>query len=632
MITSDSLAKAKRLVDQGVSSDGRFPTNPVILIKSSDPARNIRSAAFDNAIFDARIRGGYSIMRTNSISSSGHTGLLGMQTGAANFSVSAGTFIPGAMADSMTSFGGIIFGPNGQTSLLAFINAGASGSYGTVAEPSANTSRFPSPQAYFYQARGFSIAECYYQSLKDPHLGLIVAEPLAAPFAQTGSGRWTGVSHGSVLSGRTNLSLEFSAADPTRPIRQVDLFVDGVYFRTLTNLAPEAGNVLELTVNGTPMNYIVPEGSTLTSIAADLASDINSLANIGDLRAEAHGDRIEVRALSATTIERPVAPRRLRLTPTSDTTDEAAAWAGSGPMFAETAKGTGRHLTTHVRAERSALVASPACGVRTYTVGGTIQVGTWLSVSIMRTNGVRSTVAVTNHSSEATLFDVCKHLVDRVNGATELMGAAGVTAEDLRNLWLGSLTFTLRARSPGIEASGIRIRISGSPDLVVSPTSEAVLQDNASDLQPRNHFYVAAGVHELRFAFPFDTAGLADGHHLLTAVAYEGSHLRTQTHASVPVVIRNSSLSATLVLNTTNETVRLSSLCSARVEATATDVKVISLHSTGGEIGRIDNSQTATFDVPGTVLGVGLHPLYALVETGSGDKYRTGIRWIRFTP
>src|SRR5208283_4170114 len=114
----------------------------------------------------------------------------GYETGLAQFSVPPSTFVSGAIADSLTSFGGIIFGSNSQTNLLAFIDAGAAGSYGTVAEPGNETQNFPNPQDYFYQARGFSLAENYYQSINVPYLGLIVAEPLAAPFARTGVGVW----------------------------------------------------------------------------------------------------------------------------------------------------------------------------------------------------------------------------------------------------------------------------------------------------------------------------------------------------------------------------------------------------------------------------------------------------------
>ena len=124
---------------------GLFPNQPVVLAKSSDPARNIRYPYFDNAIFNVNILGVSSILRTNTDSVSWPNGCLGYETGLAQFSVPQGMFVPGAIADSLTSFGGIIFGTNSQTNLLAFINAGAAGSYGTVAEPDADTQKFPNP-------------------------------------------------------------------------------------------------------------------------------------------------------------------------------------------------------------------------------------------------------------------------------------------------------------------------------------------------------------------------------------------------------------------------------------------------------------------------------------------------------
>ena len=239
MITADSLAQAKQLVDQGVASDASLPAQPVVLAKSSDPLRNIRYLLFDNAAFNVKIRGVSSSLRTNSNSPLGQTGLLGYQTGLDQYSLSPGAFIPGAIADSMTSFGGVIFGPNSQTDLLAFINAGAAGSYGTVNEPGPDAQKFPDPQVYFYQARGFNLAESYYQSVNAPYLGLIVGEPLASPFARSGHGQWGSAISNAVLSGTAMLSVNFSAADASRPLEQVDLFIDGKYFNALTNLPPQ---------------------------------------------------------------------------------------------------------------------------------------------------------------------------------------------------------------------------------------------------------------------------------------------------------------------------------------------------------------------------------------------------------
>jgi uncharacterized protein (TIGR03790 family) len=300
MITAGSLAQAEQLVAQGVAGDCTHPQQPVVLAKSPDPLRNIRYPYFDNAIFNIDILGASSVLRTNENSVWWPSGCLGFETGLAQFSVPTGLFVPGAIADSLTSYGGVIFGVNSQTNLLEFINAGATGSYGTVAEPGADTQKFPNPQVYFYQARGFSLGESYYQSVSVPYLGLIVAEPLAAPFAETGYGEWnTNLSAGTVLNSTSMLSVGFSARDGTHPLQQVDLFVDGKYYETVTNLAPSTGNQLTVTLNGYPITYTVPTNSTPGTVAAGLAGLINGATNATQVKAMVYGDRIELQSIAA---------------------------------------------------------------------------------------------------------------------------------------------------------------------------------------------------------------------------------------------------------------------------------------------------------------------------------------------
>jgi len=186
MLTDSNLAGAELILSRGVASDSSFPTQPIYLAKTSDTARNVRFVEFDNAIFDSRLRGDYSMARTNSDSTS-FTNLFGIETGLASFTVPTNAFVPGSIADDLTSFGGYLLVYTGQTSILAFMNAGAAGSYGTVVEPCNYTQKFPNPLDYFYQERGFSLAEAYYQSVQNPYQGIMVGEPLSAPFALRGT-------------------------------------------------------------------------------------------------------------------------------------------------------------------------------------------------------------------------------------------------------------------------------------------------------------------------------------------------------------------------------------------------------------------------------------------------------------
>ena len=97
-----------------------------------------------------------------------------------------GEWLPGALADHLTSFGGQLDrgADDGQMNILDWIDAGATASYGTVSEPCNHVQKFPHPQwlLQFY-GQGISALEAYWRSVAWPGQGVFVGEPLAAPFA-----------------------------------------------------------------------------------------------------------------------------------------------------------------------------------------------------------------------------------------------------------------------------------------------------------------------------------------------------------------------------------------------------------------------------------------------------------------
>ncbi|HOX55717.1 MAG TPA: TIGR03790 family protein [Candidatus Paceibacterota bacterium] len=829
MLTAGSLAQAKQLVDQGVTSDSTWPTRPAILAKSSDTTRNIRYRAFDNAIFNSQLLQRCTLLRTNTDSILGLTNLLGCETGLNTLGVPANAFIPGAMADNLTSYGGVIIGTNLQTSLLAFIHAGAAGSYGTVTEPTPNTQKFPSPQNYFYQGRGFCLAECYYQSLYLPYQGLIVGEPLAAPFARKATASWVGTPASGVIQGAPQLGLAFASADPDHRLQQVDLFVDGKYYQTLTNCPPCPGNHIKVALNGYPLTYTVSTNATLATIACGLAALINAptVTNLTCITAQACGDRVELRSLatnplatpyfitdytasspagryyraqyvSATpapllrflgrgtngsarfTVETPEGrpsylqastdlsswvtiftnhaggaveisdtaagayPRRfyrLAATPanrfaqlaplgmsagqgfrmravgpsaapyvlqtssnlldwstiftnsaggTADFLDPGATNSGrrfyrtllwaqalSGPavtvhgsagangvllrvdgavepyvllastnqsqwtpiytnsvmgqprLAVSTASGSANALTTFATASRSTFLNSPGNGMRTFNVTGTIALGAWLQLHVTKTNCTLVSLAVTNQSSTATLYDLARQLVTAINACVALQGEDGVLAEDLMAGGFGTASFSLYARSPGREAAGVQAKLVTSATLGASPSSAMRLDVNLSDLLPRNHIYVIAGASAFSFDITIATTSLADGFHELAAVGYEGTHVRTQTRTTLPLQVQNTSLSASLTLPELVPMALAQGQYHVQVAANTTNVTAITLFSTGGALGTVTNQSAATFTVDGAFLGAGLHPFYATVHTADGRNYRTATTWTR---
>jgi uncharacterized protein (TIGR03790 family) len=608
MITDISLAFAKQIVDQGVRSDGAFPTQTVILAKSTDAARNIRYLTFDNAVFNTRLRGNYSAVRTNAFSPGQFSNLLGYQNGDFSFGVPTNTFVPGAMADNLTSFGGMIFENTGQTVLLALTEAGACGSFGTVDEPCTFPQKFPDPQNYFFQARGFSLAECYYQSLTNPYQGLVVGEPLAAPFAQPGAGAWVGLASNTVLAATTNLSLQFTASDPQHPLQQVDLFLDGAWQQTLTNIPPAEGNVLHVILNGHATSYIVPTGAILSiaSVASNLTAVLNgaSYASLAKVQAFLHGDRIELQSTDTSHLGSQIPASVSSTNPSSS-------------------------LTTFISTSSANYLDSIAWGLGLYQLGGTVDSNSFIRLAVTETNGTIVNLAITN-TANTDLTTFTQSFLDLINTNTSpsLQDTNGLAGEDLQT---GNpptaVQFHLRARATGFAAAQIQVALTSS--LAVVPSGAHPLTFNIHDLQPRNHLYITAGATNLSFAFPFNTTPLPDGYHELAAIAYEGSHVRTQTRATQNIRIQNTTLSATFSILVGDTNTALEATMQFAVTGNTNTISKIELFSTGGSLGAVTNQSSATFSVPATNLDLGLHPFYAIVTANGGKQYRTETRCIR---
>jgi hypothetical protein len=63
------------------------------------------------------------------------------------------------------------------------LEAGATGSYGTVVEPCNLLEKFPHPAVVMNRyLRGETLIEAYWKSVLMPGQGIFVGEPLAAPF------------------------------------------------------------------------------------------------------------------------------------------------------------------------------------------------------------------------------------------------------------------------------------------------------------------------------------------------------------------------------------------------------------------------------------------------------------------
>ncbi len=71
-----------------------------------------------------------------------------------------------------------------QMSILDWIKAGTTGSYGAVIEPCNFPEKFSNPGLLMnYYLKGSSLIEAYWKSVEEPGQGVFIGEPLSSPFS-----------------------------------------------------------------------------------------------------------------------------------------------------------------------------------------------------------------------------------------------------------------------------------------------------------------------------------------------------------------------------------------------------------------------------------------------------------------
>jgi uncharacterized protein (TIGR03790 family) len=182
MLAGIDFEQVKALIDRGVAADHSFPHGRAYLVITPDKERSVRANYFELAAKELAGVFPIEILETEGISD--RHDVLFYFTGSVQVpQLHTLDFLPGALADHLTSSGGQLTGSS-QMSSLRWLEAGATASYGTVVEPCSHTQKFPFPAiAMFHYALGASAIEAYWKSVAWPGEGVFVGEPLAQPFA-----------------------------------------------------------------------------------------------------------------------------------------------------------------------------------------------------------------------------------------------------------------------------------------------------------------------------------------------------------------------------------------------------------------------------------------------------------------
>ncbi|MEO7494417.1 MAG: TIGR03790 family protein [Massilia sp.] len=181
LLPTESVERAKALIDRGVASGFRMPEASAYYLITSEKARNTRAQFFPPA---GRIKGSKlntRVVRSDALENA--RDVMIYQTGMAEVGkLDTLAFLPGALADHLTSLGGDLLG-EGQMSSLRWLDAGATASYGSVSEPCNYWQKFPNPSVLLrHYLQGETAIEAYWKSVAWPAQGVFIGEPLAAPY------------------------------------------------------------------------------------------------------------------------------------------------------------------------------------------------------------------------------------------------------------------------------------------------------------------------------------------------------------------------------------------------------------------------------------------------------------------
>lgn len=165
----------------GLWSDGTHPQGTVYYVTNSNVRSLCRQWQYKSAAIGLLNAGVKSYIGAKF--PEGKRDVMGVMMGSSHVEPEkVGEFLPGAMAEHLTSFAAV-FDSSSQTKLSRWIAAGATASAGTVCEPMSIWCKFPNARFFEHYAYGCTVIESFFQSIRCPLQIMLVGDPLAAPWS-----------------------------------------------------------------------------------------------------------------------------------------------------------------------------------------------------------------------------------------------------------------------------------------------------------------------------------------------------------------------------------------------------------------------------------------------------------------
>jgi uncharacterized protein (TIGR03790 family) len=172
-----SMETVLRCIEDGVKARQRTSGPRVLLVKTDDKERSTpREWQYDSANAELATYGGSTVIFENTAPR--QSNLTGVMTGAETVKPSDyGTFVPGAMAEHLTSWSAEFQKP--QSKCTEWLDAGATVTAGMVTEPYNNWVKFPHARFFCHYTLGCTAMESFYQSIASPVQVLLLGDPLS---------------------------------------------------------------------------------------------------------------------------------------------------------------------------------------------------------------------------------------------------------------------------------------------------------------------------------------------------------------------------------------------------------------------------------------------------------------------
>ncbi|MES2207744.1 MAG: TIGR03790 family protein [Pseudomonadota bacterium] len=180
------LEGVRATIAKGVLADYRWYSGSAYFLKTSDKVRAVRAMDMKNAALQVNSYLTSTYLEQDALE--GKSDILIYETSLPNLDPSGNktnTFLPGAIADTLTSYAGKLYDSLDQISALEFLRAGATATFGTVREPCTFVQKFPRPSVVAsHLLAGDTVVEAYWKSVEWPTEGVFIGEPLARPYSR----------------------------------------------------------------------------------------------------------------------------------------------------------------------------------------------------------------------------------------------------------------------------------------------------------------------------------------------------------------------------------------------------------------------------------------------------------------